>query len=221
MNRPIQAVIFDLDGTLLDTLGDLAASGNAVLEKRGLPTHPADDFRFFIGDGMRNLVERIFPNESKPTESELDAALADYKAEYDLHWNRTTRPYEGIPELLDALTSHGIRIGVLSNKAHEFTVKCVDEFLHDWHWDVILGQREGISRKPDPAGALEAAKTLGIPPDCCAFLGDSGVDMKTAVNAGMLPVAALWGFREAEELRGAGAQFLIEHPADLLDLLGR
>ena len=102
MNRPIQAVIFDLDGTLLDTLGDLAASGNAVLEKRGLPTHPAENFRFFIGDGMRNLVQRIFPDESKPTESELDAALADYKLEYNQHWNRTTRPYEGIPELLDA-----------------------------------------------------------------------------------------------------------------------
>ena len=221
MSQPLQAVIFDLDGTLLDTLSDLAASGNAILEKRGLPAHPVGDFRFIIGDGMRNLVERIFPDDSKPTETDLDAALADYKADYDQRWNRTTRPYDGIPELLDELGDRGIRIGVLSNKVHEFTVKCVDEFLGEWDWDAVLGQREGVSRKPDPAGALEAAKTMCVPPDHCVFLGDSGVDMKTAVNAGMLPVGALWGFREADELETAGAQSLIEHPEKLLDFLSR
>lgn len=214
-----KAVLFDLDGTLLDTLADLAASGNAILEKRGLPTHPSDDFRFFIGDGMRNLVQRIFPENAKPSETELDEALADYKREYFDRWNRTTGAYEGIPELLDELKERGIRIGVLSNKAHEFTRKCVDEFLSDWKWDVILGQREGVPRKPDPVGALEAAGILNVAPGDCVFLGDSGVDMMTAVNSGMIPVAALWGFREAAELQEAGAQFLIERPSELLACL--
>ena len=215
-----KAVIFDLDGTLLDTLGDLAASGNAILADRGLPTHPVDDFRYFIGDGMRNLVERIFPDDAKPSESELDAALADYKNAYEQRWNLTTKPYDGVPELLDELSANGVPLGVLSNKAHAFTEKCVDAFLADWKWTAVLGQREGIPRKPDPAGALEAAATMGVTPENCVFVGDSGVDMQTATNAGMIAVAALWGFRSAEELTAAGAAFLIEKPADLLTLPG-
>lgn len=216
----IKAVIFDLDGTLLDTLGDLAASGNAVLRKRGLPEHSTEAFCQFIGDGMANLVRRIFPEDAKPAEgAELEAALADYKAEYSARWRDTTRPYEGIAELLDALVARGIALGVLSNKAHAFTEQCVSEFVGDWPWAVVLGQRDGIPHKPDPAGAIEAAERFGLKPEECAFVGDSGVDMQTGSRAGMLPIGVLWGFRGAEELRKNGAKALIERPSQLLDLL--
>ncbi len=213
----IQAVIFDLDGTLLDTLGDLAASGNAVLRKRGLPEHSPDAFRHFIGDGMANLVRRIFPENATPAEgAELEAALADYKREYGDRWRDTTRPYEGIPELLDGLVARGLKLGVVSNKAQAFTEKCVDAFCGGWPWAAVIGQRDGIPHKPDPAGALEAAQQFAVAPEACVFVGDSGVDMRTGTRAGMKAIGVLWGFRDAEELRENGASALIEHPADLL-----
>jgi phosphoglycolate phosphatase len=216
----IRAVIFDLDGTLLDTLGDLAASGNAVLRKRGLPEHPADAFRQFVGDGMASLVRRIFPEEARPGEgAELESALADYKAEYAARWRDSTVPYAGIADLLDALVARDVALGVLSNKAHSFTGQCVTEFLGDWPWAVVLGQREGIPHKPDPAGAVEAAERLGLVPGDCAFVGDSGIDMETGRRAGMLPIGVLWGFRGEAELREHGARGLIERPLDLLDWL--
>lgn len=219
MSRPA-AVLFDLDGTLLDTLRDLADSGNEVLEKRGLPTHPVDAYRTFIGDGMVNLVRRIFPEEHRPTEGEETAAvLAEYRAAYGRNWRRTTVPFPGIPELLDVLAERRVPFGVLSNKAHDFTGKCVEAFLGGWDWDVVLGSREGIPHKPDPSGAHEAMEILGADPGSTWYLGDSNVDMHTAVNAGMRAVGVSWGFRSVEELREAGAEFVLGSPAELLDLV--
>lgn len=216
----IKAVIFDLDGTLLDTLGDIAAAGNAVLRKRGLPEHEAEAYKRFIGDGMRNLARRIFPADHTPTDGpDLDEALADYKAEYARHWRDTTKPYDGIPELLDALVDRGIKLGIVSNKAHEFTGECVSEFVGGWPWSAVIGQRDGIPHKPDPTGALEAAREMGVAPEACAFVGDSGVDMQTGSGAGMKAVGVLWGFRGAEELRENGASALIETPSELLNEL--
>ena len=216
----IKAVVFDLDGTLLDTLGDLAASGNAVLRKRGLPEHETDAYRHFIGSGMSNLVWRIFPEDAKPAEGlEQEEVLADYKAEYSRRWKETTRLYDGIADLLDELEARGIALGVLSNKAHAFTEQCVEAFLGNWNWTVILGQRDGIPHKPDPAGAIEIARRFGQNVESCAFVGDSGVDMATGVASGMFPVGVRWGFRDAAELQEAGAEVLIERPGDLLDLL--
>lgn len=213
----IQAVIFDLDGTLLDTLGDLAASGNAVLRQRGYPEHETDAYRHFIGDGMANLVRRIFPEDAKPAEGvELAAALAEYKREYAHRWQDTTRPYDGIPELLDHLVGHGVKLGVVSNKAQAFTENCVEAFVGGWPWAAVIGQRDGIPHKPDPAGALEAAKKFPVAPENCVFVGDSGVDMLTGAGAGMKAIGALWGFRDAVELRENGASALIERPAGLL-----
>lgn len=216
----IRAVLFDLDGTLLDTLRDLSDSGNAVLEARGFPTHSMEAYRTFIGNGMVNLVRDIFPEGHRPSEGdETDKVLAEYRAAYGERWQNTTVPYPGISELLDALIEQGIPIGVLSNKAHDFTVKCVEAFLPNWKWDVVLGAREGIAKKPDPAGAMEATAQLGLDPGECCFVGDSDVDMLTAVNAGMLPVGVEWGFRPVEELRGAGAQAILREPTGLLSLL--
>lgn len=216
-----QAVIFDLDGTLLDTLNDLATSGNEVLSNRGLPTHSTDDYRTFIGNGMSNLVQRIFPEDVRPADGpETEVALSEYRAAYDRHWRDTTCLFPGIKELLDHLTGEGIPIGVLSNKAHDFTIKCVDAFLSDWKWDIVLGSRDGIPQKPDPAAAHEAAETLGVQLGNCFFIGDSDVDMFTAVNAGMQPVGVAWGFRSVSELTAAGAKVIIDQPMDLVTLLG-
>ncbi len=214
-----RAVIFDLDGTLLDTLADLADSANAVLTALGHPTIPTEEYKELIGDGMAKLVERAIPDAAKPSEAELDAALEDFQRQYEQRWNAKTRSYSGIPELLDRLVERDIKLGVLSNKKHEFTLKCVEEFLSPWPWGAVFGQREGIAKKPDPAGAFDAAAALDLPPEACLYVGDSGVDMHTGVRAGMTPVGVLWGFRDAAELRGMGADHLIETPAELLDLI--
>ena len=214
------AVIFDLDGTLLDTLKDLSDSGNAVLEARGFPTHSIDDYRTFIGTGMENLVRAIFPDGDKPeTDEEIAEVLAQYRGFYSENWKNTTVPYPGISELLDTLIDRGIPIGVLSNKAHDFTVKCVDEFLSDWKWDVVLGHRTGGARKPDPDGAHEIAETVGVAPEDCYFIGDSDVDIFTATNAGMHAIGVAWGFRGKDELIAAGAEMVLETPEDLLKLI--
>lgn len=215
----MKAVIFDLDGTLLDTLQDLADSGNVVLQARGFDAHPVDAYRTFIGNGMINLVRDIFPEGHRPSEGEeTDLILAEYQEAYGRNWQNTTKPFPGIHELLDELKAQGIRIGVMSNKAHDFTVKCVDAFLSSWEWDVVLGARDGVPKKPDPSGALEAAKVMGVSPSGCFFIGDSDVDMMTAVNAGMRAVGVKWGFRPVEELMEAGAQEILQEPADLTKL---
>lgn len=221
MSEAGKAVIFDLDGTLLDTLQDLADSGNAVLKARGFPIHAKEDYRTFIGNGMLNLVRDIFPEGHRPAEGEeTEEMLREYRAAYARNWRNTTVVFTGIAELLDELKARRVPIGVLSNKAHDFTVKCVDAFLADWSWDVVLGARDGIERKPDPTGAFEAASLLGVSPEDCFFVGDSDVDIHTARNAGMRAIGVSWGFRPVEELLEAGAEAIINAPGDLLELLG-
>lgn len=220
MINPSSAVLFDLDGTLLDTLADLAASGNEVLISHGHPPHPVDAYRSFIGDGMINLVRRIFPAESRPEEeAKTERVLAEYRASYGRHWQDTTEPFPGIPALLDALAAAGIPFGVVSNKAHDFTSCCVDAFLSKWPWQVVIGQREGIPPKPDPTGALEAAAALGVAPGNCYFIGDSDVDMMTARAAGMHAIGVAWGFRPVAELQEAGAIAILETPMQLLSMM--
>lgn len=213
-----RATIFDLDGTLLDTLEDLSNSVNRVLAARGFPTHTVDEYRYFVGDGTVMLINRALPEEQR-NDATIHACLEAYYEDYGRNWNVKTRPYEGIPEMLDALTDHGLKIAVLSNKRHEFTQRCVECLLPNWTFDAVLGQRDEVNRKPDPAGALEVAGRLKISPADFLYLGDSAVDMKTAIAAGMFPVGVLWGFRPPEELQDAGAQVLIERPLDILNIL--
>lgn len=220
MDQPKQAVIFDLDGTLLDTLTDLATSGNEVLARRGLPTHPTDDYRRFIGNGMANLVQMIFPEDIAPADGpETERILVEYRAAYDRHWQDTTDLFPGIADLLDSLSDRNIPIGVLSNKSHDFTHKCVNAFLGRWKWAAVFGARDHVPRKPDPAGALEAAQRMGADPGDCFFVGDSDVDMFTAVNAAMNPIGVSWGFRSVEELVASGAAAVIDLPLDLLTVM--
>jgi len=213
-----QAVIFDLDGTLLDTLEDLADSGNHTLTRFGLPTHPVDAYRYFIGDGVGMLICRMLP-ESRYDEETIGQITATYREEYGRRWKEKTRPYDGIGELLGILKAARIKMAVLSNKPHELTKKCVGEFFSRWTFDVAMGQREGIARKPDPAGALLIAQQWGLAPSEIVYVGDTATDMETAVAAGMYPCGVLWGFRPAEELRSSGAKVLIARPLELLGVL--
>jgi phosphoglycolate phosphatase len=213
-----RAVLFDLDGTLLDTLDDLADSTNLALRQLGLPEHPVESYKRFVGDGFDNLIRRALPQAHSDSATLLKCVNLT-REHYAARWAEKTRPYDGIPELLDALTIHGVRMAVFSNKPDEFTQLCVQRLLAGWHFEVVLGARPTLPKKPDPAGALLIARQFQLQPAEIVYLGDTDTDMQTALAAGMFPVGALWGFRTAEELVAHGARTLIQKPLDLLPLL--
>lgn len=213
-----KAVIFDLDGTLLDTLDDMADSMNAVLAGSGYPVHEVGAYKYFVGNGLRNLAEKCLP-EGHRSAAEVEYHLAQMRKEYEARWDNKTKPYKGIPELLDALTEKGLRMSVLTNKADEFAGRVVKKLLPDWRFEAVVGERPDLPKKPDPAGAVRIAGLFGIPCSEFLYLGDTNVDMKTAVSADMYAVGALWGFRKADELVEGGARVLIPQPLALLDLL--
>ena len=213
-----KAVMFDLDGTLLNTLEDIADTANHVLLQRGLPTHETDAYRHFVGDGVHILFTRVLPEEEQNVAS-VDQCVTAFREAYEHYWNVKTKPYDGIPDMLDGLTERGFKMAVLSNKPDDFAKKCVSELLSKWQFKVVYGARDGIPRKPHPGTALQIANIIGAEPDRILYLGDTAIDMKTAVAAGMFPVGALWGFRSAEELRNAGAEEVISLPQELLRLV--
>ena len=213
-----RAILFDLDGTLLDTLDDLADATNAALARQGLPAHPVEEFKYFVGDGMRNLILRTLPEASRD-EATLARTIDAFREEYGRNWADKTRPYPGVADLLDAITERGVPKAILSNKPHEFTQLCVGKLLPDWSFEIVQGVSETTPPKPDPSGALRIADELGVPPARFLYVGDTNTDMQTATAAGMFAVGVTWGFRPAAELTANGAQTLIDTPAELLDLL--
>ncbi|MBU2538912.1 MAG: HAD family hydrolase [Proteobacteria bacterium] len=213
-----KSVLFDLDGTLVDSLTDLADSMNRVLTRQGLPCHPVQAYRYFVGDGITNLVQRALPIEARKQDI-IEGCVRQMRQEYALHWADTTRPYPGIAELLDTLTSLGIQIAILSNKPDALTQKVVRTLLPRWNFDAVAGARETIPRKPDPAGAFRIAKLLHRDPADFLYVGDTNTDMQTARAAGMFAIGVLWGFRTADELQKNGAQTLLGAPLDLCSLL--
>ncbi|MCL0061042.1 HAD family hydrolase [Dehalococcoidia bacterium] len=213
-----EAVVFDLDGTLLDTLEDIADSANAVLAKRHFPTHNVEDYRYFVGDGLPTLLSRILPQESR-NDNIIKECVQRFREEYGRNWNVKTKPYDGVAEMLDALAVRHLKMAVLSNKPDDFTKKCVVELLPKWTFEIVLGLHSGIPPKPDPTGAHQVADYLSIPPSQILYVGDSAIDMKTAIAAGMYPLGVLWGFRSREELEDNGARTLIERPQEILALL--
>ncbi len=215
---PFSAVIFDLDGTLLDTLTDIAHAGNCVLRQFGYPEHPVDAYRYFVGDGVRVLFERTLPDQNR-NDATVEACAVEFRDAYSRLWNVHTHLYPGIDKLLAAIAQVPLPMAVLSNKPHAFTKLCVAEYLPEDDFGVVLGQREGVPQKPDPAGALEIAAQFSLSPDRFLFLGDTAVDMQTALAAGMVPVGVRWGFRPERELTEAGAQAIIGEPSELLALL--
>ena len=213
-----KAVCFDLDGTLLDTLDDLAYCTNKILSERGYPIHHVDAFRYFLGDGAKMLMTRVLPEEARH-ETLIEECRKDFETIYRECWRRKTLPYQDIPELLNVLTKLKLKLAVLSNKPQEFTVLTVDDLLQDWTFDVILGQRDGVPKKPDPTAMVEICEQLTIPSEEFLYLGDTATDMKTAVAAGCYPVGVSWGFRTEKELRDNGAQAILKNPLDVLDLI--
>ena len=214
----IRGVVFDLDGTLLDTLEDIADSANMALAACGHPGHPVDAYKYFVGDGAPTLVHRILP-EAHRTPDEETLCLRRYREFYGQRWNLKTAPYPGIPEMLEVLTRRGLYLAVFSNKPHDATEECVSGFLGATRFNVVLGQTSEFPKKPDPSGARAIAGRFGIRPEECLYVGDTATDMETAVRAGMYPVGALWGFRTADELTQHGARQLVAHPSELIGLL--
>ena len=208
------AVIFDLDGTLADTLEDIADNMNRVLAGMGYPTHAYDTYRFYIGNGLKNLVTQCLPENAR-TDAIIALCHDRMVAEYNANYINKTRLYDGIPELLDALSLQQIKLAVLSNKADALTQKICAVLLKNWKFEIVMGAAECFPRKPDPASALFIAEQLGVDPTNICYLGDSDVDMKTAIAAGFYPVGAGWGFRSKEELVENGAKLVIDHPTDL------
>jgi phosphoglycolate phosphatase len=211
-----QGLLFDLDGTLVDSLSDLAVSVNEVLAGAGYPTHPEAALRFMVGNGMRVLVRRALPRDLGD-ELELARIQTLVESVYDRHCLDLTRPYPGIETLLVELRRRSFRLGVLSNKPEAFTRKVVDALFPAGSFDLVRGQGPGFPPKPDPASALEAARSWSLGPREVVFLGDSDVDIATGRAAGMLSLGALWGFRGREELEAAGAAGLLERPEELLN----
>ncbi|MGO8970554.1 MAG: HAD family hydrolase [Myxococcaceae bacterium] len=208
------AVIFDLDGTLVDSLADIAAAMNRSLAARGFPTHPLQAYRTFIGEGVQKLVERALPLADQ---AERAAVLEAYQADYAKHLVESSSPYPGIPELLDALTARGMPMAVLSNKPDAPTRRLVEALFGRWPFRAVAGERPGVPRKPNPAGALELARAMDVAAAHVSFVGDTLVDVATARAAGMQPLGVLWGFR-AREVAAAGVP-TVQHPSELLPLL--
>jgi phosphoglycolate phosphatase len=213
-----RGVLFDLDGTLLDTLQDLADSMNAALVRLGAEPHETAFYRTAVGDGMEMLALRSLP-ESRRDPASVAVCASAMRDEYGRRWAAATRPYPGIPELLDRLAERRATMAILSNKPHDFTTAIVDALLGRWPFAAVLGGRPGRPRKPDPAEALAIAGDLGITPAGWLYVGDTNTDMETARAAGMRAVGALWGFRTEQELLAHGALRTAAHPLQILDLL--
>jgi phosphoglycolate phosphatase len=213
------AVLFDLDGTLLDTLEDLADAVNAALAALGFPAHPLDPYRYFVGDGVETLMRRALPPAAADDPGILAQAVSLQRAEYRARWTAKTRPYPGVPELLAALEARGVRMALLSNKPDAAVAEVVRHFFAGVPFAVARGALPEVPVKPDPGAALRIADEMGLAPVEFLYLGDTNTDMRTARAAGMTAVGALWGFRTEQELRESGAERLVASPADLLPLL--
>jgi phosphoglycolate phosphatase len=210
-------VIFDLDGTLVDTLEDLADAMNRVLSGEQAPVHSYATYKLLIGKGIRNLVGEALPPEKRSDET-VARCYERMIADYGEHCLVKTRPYDGVAELVGGLRAAGVKLAVFSNKSDELTRRIVASLFGPGDFDVVMGAQSGMPLKPDPTAALLISDRLGVAPGRMVFLGDSGIDMLTAGAAGMIAVGAVWGFRTKDELVGHGAVVLLDHPLDLLGL---
>lgn len=210
-----RACVFDLDGTLVDSLTDLATSCNHALAHQGLPTHATGEYRRLVGYGVAKLIEGALPADCR-TPQTIDRTRTLMERHYDVHCLDRTLPYDGIEKLLSELGD--LKRAVVSNKPDPFAKRIVFALFGNG-FDVVMGQRDGVPSKPDPTGPLEACSIMGVQPAECLYLGDSGVDMVTARAAGMFAAGALWGFRSRRELVENGAEALVAAPQGLLDVL--
>jgi phosphoglycolate phosphatase len=213
-----KAVIFDLDGTLLDTLEDLAVTANEVLRRMGATEHPLEAYKTLVGDGVAVLFQRAWPaTVGEP--ALLQSAVDAFQEIYASQWNKRSKPYDGIESLLSCLVDRQLPLAVLSNKPDRFTRQCVDHFLGKFPFSSVHGQKAGVPRKPDPAGVFVIARELSLRTEEIAYVGDTNTDMETAVSAGCCAIGVSWGFRAVEELQRCGAQKIVHTPGELAELL--
>lgn len=211
-------VIFDLDGTLINSVADLGQATNHALQLHGFPMHDLSKYNYFVGNGVTKLIERALPEQFRD-EATIEKVKSDFLDYYMRHKTDLTRPYDGIPELLHALQEKGVKIAVASNKFIAGTQALVKGFFPDIDFCAVLGQREGVPIKPDPYIANEAMQLAGVDRGDCLYVGDTATDMQTASNAGLESVGVSWGFRPVSELKDAGAAHIIDKPAELLSLV--
>ena len=209
--------IFDLDGTLLYTIADLAHSTNYALNKLGYPTHEIEKYNFMVGNGINKLFERALP-EGEKTEENVLRVRKEFIPYYDIHNADDSRPYPGVPELLTDLQSAAIQIAVASNKYQAATEKLIAHYFPNIHFTAVFGQREGISVKPDPTVVFDILKLANVEKDEVLYIGDSGVDMQTAANAGVTACGVIWGFRPKSELEEFKPAYIVDTTEKILSL---
>jgi len=211
-----KAIIFDLDGTLLDTLEDIANSVNYVLSKYQKESIEVEKYRYLVGSGALKLIQDVLPQES---EESIKNALSIFEKHYATQYDKNTKLYDGIAKLLTFLQKRGVQMAILSNKPDSFTKLCALKYLRNWKFEAVYGIRKGIPRKPDPAGALEIMKELHVEPSECLYMGDTKTDMITAKSAGIDSIGALWGFRDKDELEQYGAKYISTSPVEAIKLI--
>lgn len=208
--------VFDMDGTILDTLEDLKDSVNYALSECGYPQRTYDEVRRFVGNGIRKLIERAVPEGVSV--SDIDRVHEVFTGHYKVHCADKTKAYDGIKPLLEQLRANGVKTAVVSNKADYGVQELCKEYF-DGLFDYAVGEREGIRRKPAPDSVNEALRVLGIPKSEAVYIGDSDVDYETAVNAGLPCISVLWGFRDEEFLRSKGASLFVREPSEILNIV--
>ncbi len=213
-------IIFDLDGTLIDSLEDIANSANNILSLHGFPLHPVNQYKQYIGDGVFKLVERILPAD-KREKAFIEKFMKAFREDYHKNCDITSTPFNGIMQLLYGLKNKGLRLAVLSNKPDELTRRCIDKMLPVECFDIIRGHLDSRPRKPNPETALEIIKQMGVQPSETVFVGDMDIDIHTALNAGFLPVGVTWGMRTKQQLTDCGAKIIIDNPEELYDIIER
>jgi phosphoglycolate phosphatase len=216
VKHDLRAVLFDLDGTLADSLADLANATNWALTQLGCPTHPLESYRYFVGEGARELCARALPADKQNL---VDDALRLMRERYDAHCFDLTKLYPGIPELISVLAERHYRLAVLSNKPDVFTERMISRYFNPSPFTIVRGQLPNVPLKPDPTAALRISQEIGVPPAQWLYLGDTNTDMRTARAAGMHAVGVLWGFRDREELVESGAEHIVAKPEEVLRLL--
>ena len=216
MKHDFRAVLFDLDGTLADTLADLANAVNWALQQVDCPPCPVDSYRYKVGDGVREMCQRALPADKQEL---TDQVLRLMRQRYDQHCFDLTRLYPGIPELVSAFAERQFKQVVLSNKPDKFTKRMIAYYFNPSPFAVVRGQLPNVPLKPDPTAAAQIAQELAIAPSRWLYLGDTNTDMRTARGAGMHPVGVLWGFRDRDELLQSGAEHIVAKPQEVLTLL--
>lgn len=217
VNWMIKGIIFDLDGTLLDTLEDIADSANEALIASGFDPHPLDEYRFFVGNGVENLVKMMLPKDTQ--QSVIDQIIAGFQQAYHRNYANKCQPYPGIMPLIDELIQRGYKMGVCSNKPDAFTQVMVDLYFKNVDFVAVTGERKDLPRKPNAAMVHYILQKMNLSEDECLFIGDSDVDVKTANNAGLKSVGVEWGFRPIQELIDVNVTYTVSHPQEILKLL--